>query len=365
MGLWGPSLREPPGDRDAAPSALGAVRRQCRLRRRAFDRPRPLAHGRQGRRGSQPFSRHGRLRRRAVRHPDASRPSTWRSTAPRPRAEAVCRGGWPRSIASWSTLSGDAIRPASSPKPRPWRTTSATAHVPFHAILNYDGQLSGQNGLARALGERAVRPLRATARCQVASRTRPAPSGDPVALSFEALRESYRASSPALDSDRELAPGRTTSPTRPQNDRYDDALLLAALRARGRTLAERGSRRRHSVWRRCGWEAWQEAGRPELPAFRFAYVRRGAKLVLVSLDGGAATSLDDAVARGLMPNLAAIRAGGRERPRADERCRQRRPLATRRCSPAPGRTATASPASTCRARALRSSLHAAASPRRC
>ncbi len=181
------------------------------------------------------------------------------------------------------------------------------AHVPLHAILNYDGQLTGQKGLhARWEGElferferqfdRRIHP--STARAEF----------DPVALSFEALRESYQASMPALASDRESA-GPLDFADTPENDRYDDRYYSRLYEREGGRLAGRlqqAVQRVGSLW----LGAWQEAGQPALPAFRFPYVRRGAKLVLVSLDGSAAPSLDDAVARGLMPNLAAIRKAG-------------------------------------------------------
>lgn len=181
------------------------------------------------------------------------------------------------------------------------------AHVPLHAILNYDGQLTGQKGLhARWEGELFERFER-----QLDGRIHPSAARaerDPVGLCFEALRESYRASIPTLASDRESAGARNLADT-PEDDRYDARYYSRLYEREGERLASRLARaaeRLGSLW----LGAWQEAGEPELPTFHFPYVRRGAKLVLVSLDGCAAPTLDDAVARGLMPNLAAIRAAG-------------------------------------------------------
>ena len=226
-------------------------------------------------------------------------------------AAATSRGRLPWRMAEVYRELVDAFRGRDSARILAQAATLAhyvgDAHVPFHAILNYDGQLSGQNGLhARwesELFDRFERQLDAQVRPRAARAEL-----DPVALGFEALRESYRASNPALDSDRESA-GPLDFADTPQNDRYDDRYYSRLYEREGERLAGRltqAAQRVASLW----LGAWQEAGQPELPAFRFGYVRRGAKLVLVSLDGGAATSLDDAVARGLMPNLAAIRQAG-------------------------------------------------------
>src|SRR5258708_22159500 len=57
--------------------------------------------------------------------------------------------------------------------------------------------------------------------------------------------------------------------------------------------------------------AWEEAGRPALDeSYRVPYVRHGARVILLSLDAAAAPLLDDAVARGVMPNLADLRRRG-------------------------------------------------------
>lgn len=181
------------------------------------------------------------------------------------------------------------------------------SHVPLHAVLNYDGQLSGQKGVhgrwESELFERYEEQFAARVHAAAAS-----PARDPIALDFEALLESYQASAGALAADRASAGARDFADT-PEDDRYDDAYYTKLYAREGDSLAgrlEKAASRIGSLW----LGAWEEAGRPALPAFRFPYVRRDAKLVFVSLDGSSATAIDDAVARGVMPNLAALRAAG-------------------------------------------------------
>ena len=50
----------------------------------------------------------------------------------------------------------------------------ADAYVPFHAAVNYDGQLTGQRGIHRAVRGGAVR----APRCRAEGRRRDAPAGD-------------------------------------------------------------------------------------------------------------------------------------------------------------------------------------------
>ena len=152
------------------------------------------------------------------------------------------------------------------------------AHVPLHAVLNYDGQLTGQTGVhARWESDMVDRFL---------------------AEADEALR-----------SDRASAGPRDLADT-PEDDRYDDAYYSQLFAREGPRLVARLTRaaeRLGSLW----LSAWEEAGRPALDtSFRFPYVRRQARLILASLDGAAAPVVHDAVARGVMPNLAALRARG-------------------------------------------------------
>ena len=184
----------------------------------------------------------------------------------------------------------------------------ADAHVPFHATRNSDGQLTGQTGIhARwesGLFERFERQIMAGFAPAAAL-----PAEDPVTLTFDVLRESYGGVEGALASDRASA-GLVDFADTPENDRYDGGYYsrvyeLEADRIRGRLHA--AVSRVGSLW----LTAWIAAGRPEVDGgFRFPYVRRGTAVILVTLDGAAAPVFDDAVARGVMPNLARLRAEG-------------------------------------------------------
>jgi len=133
--------------------------------------------------------------------------------------------------------------------------------------------------------------------------------GDPVELTFEILRESYTHYPRGLASDIASREPRDLAET-PQDDRYDDGYYSKLYEREGAALARRMSQaatRVGSLW----LSAWQDAGRPAVAAsFRIPYVRRRHRGALLSIDGAAAVVLDDAVARGLMPNLAALRARG-------------------------------------------------------
>lgn len=182
------------------------------------------------------------------------------------------------------------------------------AHVPLHATVNHDGQLTGQTGVhARwesALFERFE--------VQLEQGLHPAAAhliGDPVDAIFDVLASAYKDSLEVLESDRACAGDKDLAET-PEDDRYDDryySRLYEREAVRLRTRLRSSAEAIGSFW----LSAWQRAGRPELDLhFRFPYVRRGAKAVLVSLDGAAAPVLDNAVARGLMPNLAGLRREG-------------------------------------------------------
>ncbi len=93
----------------------------------------------------------------------------------------------------------------------------ADAHVPFHAALNYDGQLTGQTGIhARfetELFERAQPGLRIAPRPA-------APARHPRDLIFETLLVSFPLVQPILDADKAAVQGR---------DAYDDRYFAVLL----------------------------------------------------------------------------------------------------------------------------------------
>jgi predicted AlkP superfamily phosphohydrolase/phosphomutase len=132
---------------------------------------------------------------------------------------------------------------------------------------------------------------------------------DPWGFALAALRESYLHSLQVLASDRESVRGRDLAET-PEDDRYDDEYYSRFYAREATRVAARLSASASatgSLWR----SAWEEAGKPALDeSYRVPYVRHRARAVLLSLDGSGAPILDDAVGRGVMPNLAELRRRG-------------------------------------------------------
>lgn len=184
----------------------------------------------------------------------------------------------------------------------------ADAHVPLHATLNHDGQLTGQRGLHSRWESELVERFERQIEPQVLP-VAAVPARNPAALTLAVLRESYLHSLEVLASDRAVAGPRDFAET-PEDDRYDDTYysrLFEREAARVRSRLSASASAAGSLW----LAAWEEAGRPALDArFRLPYVRGQARAVLLSLDGAGAEVIDDAVARGLMPRLAALRARG-------------------------------------------------------
>ncbi|HEX6739405.1 MAG TPA: alkaline phosphatase family protein, partial [Vicinamibacteria bacterium] len=184
----------------------------------------------------------------------------------------------------------------------------ADAHVPLHAVVNYDGQLSGQPGLhARWESDLVDRFER-----QLEPALRPAPPrpvGDPAAFVFGALRQSFANHPGVLESDRRCA-GPVDLADTPFDDRYDNRYYSRLYEREGGRVVARLDASIHAV--ASFWlQAWQEAGRPALDStWRAPYVRGKSRGILMSLDGGAAWVFDDAVSRGLMPRLGRLRAAG-------------------------------------------------------
>jgi hypothetical protein len=182
------------------------------------------------------------------------------------------------------------------------------AHVPLHAVLNYDGQLTGQTGVhGRWEGDLVDRFLR-----QIEPLVQPgaaAAGAEPVDVVFETLLESFASAQEALESDR-VSTGERDYAATPVDDRYADSYYSQLYeREAPRVVARltRASERLGSLW----LSAYEDAGRPPLdPDFRFPHVRGASRLILASLDGAGATLVEDAVARGVMPNLAAHRNRG-------------------------------------------------------
>jgi hypothetical protein len=180
----------------------------------------------------------------------------------------------------------------------------ADAHVPLHAIVNYDGQLTGQKGVhARWESELVARFER-----QIESRVEPSAAvriDDPAAFVFDVLRESFVRSPDALVADRETAGPRDYADT-PEDDRYDDGYYSRFYEREGDTVVARldaAATALGSLW----LSAWEDAGRPTLDeGFRFPYVRGETRLVLLRIP----VTFDDALGRGQLPQLSRLRQRG-------------------------------------------------------
>ncbi len=178
------------------------------------------------------------------------------------------------------------------------------SHVPLHAVLNYDGQLSGQKGIhSRWESELVARFER-----QIEPRVEPGTAvhvDDPSALVFDVLRESFARAQETLAADRETTGPRDYADT-PEDDRYDDAYYTRLYEREGDSLVSRldaAATTLGSLW----LSAWEDAGRPGLDTeFRFPYVRGETRLVLLRVRA----TFDDALGRGQLPQLSRLRQRG-------------------------------------------------------
>lgn len=128
----------------------------------------------------------------------------------------------------------------------------ADAHVPFHAVLNYDGQLTNQHGIhARFEGDLFDR-YRKTLRFSPSPAAPGAPARDVV---FDALISGHGHVAPILAADLDALGTR---------DRYDDLYYGRFFAATRPTLEARMSQAMTAVASLIT-RAWQAAGRPDLP----------------------------------------------------------------------------------------------------
>lgn len=126
------------------------------------------------------------------------------------------------------------------------------AHVPFHAALNDNGQLTGQWGIHRRFEAELFERYRTWMRIS----PRPVfPIPNPRAFMFDTLTESYVLVQPLLDADRTAAAGR---------QHYDDG-YYAMFFGKGRPLLERRLSESITAVASMITAAWVEAGRPALP----------------------------------------------------------------------------------------------------
>jgi hypothetical protein len=126
------------------------------------------------------------------------------------------------------------------------------AHQPFHAVANYDGQLTNQRGIhARFETELVLRNLKTLKLAPVAVR----PIPDFKAFMFETIVASEGLVQEVLDADRTAADGREF-----YDDAYFAALLTGARRVMEKRVAEAASGVASAIV-----AAWVEAGKPALP----------------------------------------------------------------------------------------------------
>lgn len=127
------------------------------------------------------------------------------------------------------------------------------ANQPFHAVLNYDGQLTGQGGIHARFEEDLF--LRYGKQLTI----RPGPLttiANPRDFIFEALLQGSQLVPAILDADREAIGDRAL-----YDGRYFDALF-----ARSRPVLERGISDSITAIASMITSAWEQAGRPPLPA---------------------------------------------------------------------------------------------------
>ncbi len=126
------------------------------------------------------------------------------------------------------------------------------AHQPFHAIANYDGQLTNQRGVhARFETELVMRSLDTLTLAPVAIR----PIAEFRAFMFETVIDSAGLAAEVLDADRKATEGL---------EFYDDAYYAAFLRGARRVLERRLSEAASGVASAIV-SAWTDAGKPALP----------------------------------------------------------------------------------------------------
>jgi hypothetical protein len=126
------------------------------------------------------------------------------------------------------------------------------AHVPFHAVLNYDGQLSGQHGIHA----RFEAFLFERYRDQWVFTAKPiAPVRNPRDFIFDVVLQGTQLVPPILKSDLDAIGNR---------DEYDDAYYAAFFKA-NRAVLERRLNESMAASAAMIAGAWEAAGKPALP----------------------------------------------------------------------------------------------------
>ena len=129
----------------------------------------------------------------------------------------------------------------------------ADAHVPFHAVINYDGQLTGQNGVHARFESTTFERFRE--RLIIAPKPMAAIS-NPRDFAFTTLLQSNQLVAPILKADLDAIAAR---------DVYDDAYYEAFFTA-NRGVLERRLNEAIAATAAMITGAWEAAGKPALPA---------------------------------------------------------------------------------------------------
>jgi hypothetical protein len=137
----------------------------------------------------------------------------------------------------------------------------ADAHVPFHAVLNYDGQLTGQHGIHSRWETQLVERYRPRLRLSPGA-VRPVTA--PRDFMFDVLLESFRLAEPLLEADRRATRGRET---------YDEG-YFEALFEETRPILERRLSEAIAAVASVIAGAWQQGGSPALPLEAPRTIRR-------------------------------------------------------------------------------------------
>jgi hypothetical protein len=128
----------------------------------------------------------------------------------------------------------------------------ADAHVPFHAVINHDGQLSGQNGIHARFESAMFERYRD--RLTIAPKPI-SPIADPRSFAFTTLLQSNRLVPPILKADLDAIGSR---------DAYDDAYYDAFFKA-NRAVLEQRITDAIAATAAMITGAWEAAGKPAIP----------------------------------------------------------------------------------------------------
>lgn len=127
------------------------------------------------------------------------------------------------------------------------------AHVPFHAIVNYDGQLTNQRGVHARFESELFARRRDRLRVDPAL---PVAVSDPRETMFDVLLASYRLAEPLLAADKRAAAGR---------EFYDEG-YFEAFAVEAQPILERRLNEAITAVAAFIIGAWEQAGRPAVAA---------------------------------------------------------------------------------------------------